>query len=487
MHHHTAYFIGIDVGTQGARVVLMDATGHLLGSREEHFPLQEKMREEQSPDDWWEAAITCLHALLQDSAIQPYRQHIRAIAVTSTSGTIIPIDRQHRPLHNAIMYSDSRQTNTGKICRETATAYHPNGYTAFNTSSGLPKMLWFIQQYPEAAKQLYKFIHAADFITGQLCGRFDTTDWTNALKSGYDVAQCCWPSYIWQQLPLQAAWLQEVVPSGTVLGKIRPYLAAILDLPEDVDIVAGMTDGCASQIAAGAVHPGDWNTTIGTTLVVKGVTTQPVNDPTGVLYSHRHPEGYWMPGGASNTGADWITRKFPGDLTRLNQEAMAIIPTQHLSWPLLQQGERFPFMAPQARGFETPGLSDTESYAAGMEGVAYIERYAYEMIAQLSGEPAKMVYTAGGASNSHTWLTIRSNVLNLPIIKMKHVSGAAGAAILAASKTWFTSIMEAADAMTQVAEKVLPAASPVKTYDISYRKFIQLLQEKGYISNYEHA
>lgn len=194
-----------------------------------------------------------------------------------------------------------------------------------------------------------------------------------------------------------------------------------------------------------------------------------------------------MPGGASNTGADWISKRFPGDLALLNEQALEIIPTGRLSWPLLQQGERFPFVAPQARGFEANGLSDAESYVAGMEGVAYIERYAYQLIRQLSGEQVEKVYTAGGASNSHAWLTIRSNVLNLPIIKMKHVSGAAGAAILAASKTEYTNIMEATAAMTQVAEEIRPVPSLVKAYDNGYTEFIQLLKEKGYISTYEHA
>lgn len=480
----TACFIGIDVGTQGARVVLMDATGNLLGSSEQHFPLHEKMREEQSPAAWWDACLLCLRTLLADT---PHRQQVKAIAVTSTSGTIVPIDQQHQPLHNAIMYSDGRQAAAGKVCSEAARQYHPHGYTQFNSSSGLSKMYWFIEQFPQAIHQLYRFIHAADYITGQLSGRFDITDATNALKSGYDVAAQEWPAYLWQQLPLQQSWLPAVVPAGTPLEKILPSLAVTLGLPEDVTIVAGMTDGCASQIAAGAVRPGDWNTTIGTTLVVKGVTTQYINDPSGALYCHRHPEGYWMPGGASNTGADWISKRFPGDLALLNEQAMEIIPTGHLSWPLLQQGERFPFVAPQARGFEASGLSNAESYAAGMEGVAYIERYAYQLIRQLSGEQVEKVYTAGGASNSHAWLTIRSNVLNLPIIKMKHVSGAAGAAILAASKTWYTNIMEATAAMTQVAEEIQPVPSLVKTYDNGYTEFIQLLKEKGYISTYEHA
>jgi len=351
MPDNNACFIGIDVGTQGERVVLLDARGNLLGSAEEAFALNGQSREEQSPLAWWDACLRSLQQLLSQASRSIDLRHVRAISVTSTSGTIIPIDHHHQPLHNAIMYSDTRQEQEGRACREAALTHNPDGYTAFNTSSGLPKMMWFLHHYPDKAPHIYKFIHAADFITGRLSGRYDVTDLTNVLKSGYDVQQGQWPAYIWQQLPLQQQWLQRVIPSGTPVGNIDPALAAQLGLSEEVLIVAGMTDGCASQIASGAVNPGDWNTTIGTTLVVKGVTTTAIHDPSGRLYNHRHPEGYWMPGGASNTGADWITRDFKEQLSALETQAAAIIPTGHLSWPLMQQGERFPFIAPQARGF----------------------------------------------------------------------------------------------------------------------------------------
>ena len=194
-----------------------------------------------------------------------------------------------------------------------------------------------------------------------------------------------------------------------------------------------------------------------------------------------------MPGGASNTGADWITKEFNEDLSFLNEQAGQLIPTGHIAWPLCQPGERFPFIAPQARGFIPPGLSVMERYAANLEGVAYLERYAYAVIRQLSGETIKAVYTAGGGSNSDVWLTIRSCVLNLPIYKMKHVTGAVGAAMLAASKTHFTSILEAGRAMTQIEKEVRPVPDLVEKYAVYYNKFLRTLQEKGYIREENYA
>jgi len=194
-----------------------------------------------------------------------------------------------------------------------------------------------------------------------------------------------------------------------------------------------------------------------------------------------------MPGGASNIGADWVTKDFKDDLQVLDEQAKGLIPTGKLAYPLRQQGERFPFIAPNAQGFEPGNLSRPELFAANMEGVAYIERYAYEMIEKLCGEKVEAVFTAGGGSNSDTWLTIRSNVLNLPIYKMKHVTGAVGAAILAASKTHFNSIIEATRALTQIEKEIQPQPTVAQQYDKSYKEFVQLLQEKGYIKNEVYA
>jgi sugar (pentulose or hexulose) kinase len=342
-------------------------------------------------------------------------------------------------------------------------------------------MVWYTHQYADQQEKIHTWVHAADYIIGKLSGNFRTTDYTNALKSGYDISRNEWPSYIYEHLPIQQKWLQEVVPSGTPIGQLKAEIATLLNIPT-IDVVAGMTDGCASQVASGAVNPGDWNTTIGTTLVIKGVTQQEIKDPQGRLYCHRHPEGYWMPGGASNTGADWITKEFNDDLESLTEKASTLFPTNHISYPLQQEGERFPFISKLARGFADPSIADKATlFTAGLEGVAFIERLAFELVKELSGEEVKAVYTAGGGSNSDVWLQIRSNVLNCPIHKMAHTSGALGAAILASSKTHFTTLNEATNAMTTITSTTLPSPKIVAIYEQQYQKFKNELIKKGYL------
>ena len=476
-----SYFLGIDVGTQGVRVVLLDDTGNTIGTSEKVFPLTPHSREEQSPALWWASVWECLQNLIVSVRKSIHLNAIKAVSVTSTSGTVIPLDEHNEPLHNALMYSDARPAAEGKHCREIAGRLHPEGYTGFNASSGLSKMVWYYNHFAEKTALIRTWVHATDFIIGKLCGDYSVTDYTNALKSGFDVGTGAWPAWLTEHLPLRKEWLQKVVPSGTAIGHMLPELSQSLGL-DQVQVIAGMTDGCASQVASGAVQPGDWNTTIGTTLVVKGVTIHEVRDPEGRLYSHRHPEGYWMPGGAGNIGADWVSAGFADDLPALTQEAASLIPTGLIAYPLLQQGERFPFIAPQARGFAPENASREATFAANMEGVAFVERYAYEMIEGFSGEKVHAIYTAGGGSNSDVWLTIRANVLNRPVHKCGNVTGAAGAAIVAASGAHFRTLSEAARAMTRIEKTIYPERTLAEAYVLQYRNFIQTLTEKGFIA-----
>ncbi|MFT4094045.1 MAG: FGGY-family carbohydrate kinase [Niabella sp.] len=482
-----AYFVGIDIGTQGARVVLLDKRGTPIASEEEAFLLNGLSRVVQSPTLWWACCNRLLSVLFESLADDIDLSAVKSIAVTSTSGTVIPVNKQYEPLYGAIMYSDPGAADEAALCRQAAQEAGVEGYTGFNTSCGLPKMLWFQKQFPEYTKEVYKFIHAADFITGRLCGKYEVTDYTNALKSGYNLHTNQWPAYITGHLGIPAQWLQQVIPSGKPLEVLDRRLSRKWGLSDTVIITTGITDGCASQIASGAVSPGQWNTTIGTTMVIKGVTNDEIRDGLGRIYNHRHPDGYWMPGGAGNIGADWVSRDFSERLSELNLLAEATVPSGAISYPLVQQGERFPFIAPDATGFEAEGLSLIELFVSKMEGVAYVEKYAFELMEHLSGEQVNTVFTAGGASNSDIWLRIRANVLNKKICKMKNVSGAVGAAVLAASGAYYSSLATAAAAMCRVEKIVEPQPALVRKYDQYYKRFILMLQEKKYLGENIYA
>jgi len=110
--------------------------------------------------------------------------------------------------------------------------------------------------------------------------------------------------------------------------------------------------------------------------------------------------------------------------------------------------------------------------------VAFIERYAYLQIKRLSGEKIDNIFSAGGGSNSDTWLRIRSAVLNKTVKKMKNVTGAAGAAVLAASKTHFRSLEEAAARMVHPELTVEPDPALIEPYRKKYQLFIDELTKR---------
>ena len=217
---------------------------------------------------------------------------------------------------------------------------------------------------------------------------------SHALKTGYDVEREAWP-----ELDLPAGLLPDVVRSGSRLGEVCAGAAAQTGIPAGTPVIAGMTDGCAAQLAAGALAEGDWNSVLGTTLVLKGYSARVVRDPGGVLYSHRAPDGGWMPGGASSTGAGVLSARFGGrDLDELGRRAEAFEQTSVLAYPLVSRGERFPFAAPDAVPFVLGEPCDeAELFAALLLGVAFVERLCFDYV-DLLGAPTggELTLTGGG-------------------------------------------------------------------------------------------
>jgi ribulose kinase len=70
---------------------------------------------------------------------------------------------------------------------------------------------------------------------------------------------------------------------------------------------------------------------------------------------------------------------------------------------------------------------------------------------------------------------------------MKNVSGAAGAAIVAASQTHYNSLTEAAQAMTEPEKLIQPHITLAVAYEKHYHRFINALKEKGYISQQQYV
>jgi xylulokinase len=235
-------------------------------------------------------------------------------------------------------------------------------------------------------------------------------------------------------------------------------------------------------VSTGAVAPGQWSSTLGTTLVIKGVSRELIRDPLGRVYCHRHPDGYWLPGGASNVGGDCIARRFDSsELEELNAAALDRSPTEIIAYPLESMGERFPFARPDAAGFALGDVSDRVTrYASCLEGVAYVERMAYEVLESLGAEVGPVVFAAGGGTRSAPWCQIRADVLGRALRVPAESGGAMGAAIIAAGGTLYPGVVPAAKAMVRLQAEYEPRPGMTRAYDERYRLFRAECARRGY-------
>ncbi len=415
-------FLGIDVGTSGVRLILVDEHEHAVATVREPLPpsRRDSDRSEQDPENWWRALAAACRRL--EPAL---RRRIAAIAIDGTSGSVLLADAHGRPLHPALMYDDARAGREAEMLQAIAPADSP----VRSPASGLARLLW-LQRQPFASEARYA-LHQADWLLGRLAGRFGDSDANNALKTGYDPRHRRWPDWL-AGTGLPPDWLPRVHPAGAPLYPLEGAMASALDLPVDALLVAGTTDSTAAFLATGASRPGEAVTCLGSTLVLKILCARPIAAAEFGIYSQ--PLGdLWLAGGASNSGGA-VLRRFFDDArmreleTRLRPER----PTGLHYYPLPGPGERFPVNDPGKAPVLTPRPDDDAVFFQGLlEGIAAIERLGYERLHACGAPRPVSVRTTGGGAANRAWTAIRARCLNVPIIEPRHTEAAFGAARLA--------------------------------------------------------
>ncbi|SEG93657.1 Sugar (pentulose or hexulose) kinase [Nonomuraea solani] len=419
-------WIGIDLGTQSVRALAVAGDGRVLGTGSRPLTShRDGPRHEQDPEQWWRELAAATREALRDV---PATERVEGVAVDATSGTVLLTDPSGRPLTPALMYDD-RRADASRANEAGALVWERLGYRRMQPNWALPKLLWLLRDAPAGAR----LAHQSDFVNRRLVGREVATDLSNALKTGVDLIEERWPAEVFDALGVPSGLLPEVVRPGARLGEVCAAAAGETGIPEGTPVVAGTTDGCAAQLGAGAQRVGSWNSVLGTTLVLKGVTKELIDDPLGVVYSHRAPDGSWLPGGASSTGAGALTRDLPGrDLAELSERAAARPPSSAVTYPLVSRGERFPFAAPDAETF-TLGepADDVERYAAILLGAAFVERLCFDYLDLLGAPVDGEIILTGGATRSAYWTQLRADVLGRPVTLRENAEPALGMAVLA--------------------------------------------------------
>jgi sugar (pentulose or hexulose) kinase len=415
--------LGIDIGTNGVRVVAVDEDGRAVARMAQPMPLprREGARVEQDPEVWWQALATALAALAGEVDLAS----VRRIAVDGTSGTLLLIDETGQPLSAGLMYNDARGGDAARRIAEVA----PPESGAHGPTSALARLMTLLAA--GVPSDFRYAVHQADWIAGRLQGRHGVSDENNALKMGYDPIARRWPDWI-EALGVSSAMLPDVREPGSALGTIAPGIARQFGLPATAELRAGTTDGIAAFLATGASAVGDAVTSLGSTLVVKVLAERPIFDPGYGVYSHRLGQR-WLVGGASNTGGAALLAHFTAErMTALTPLLAPDRPTGLDYYPLPAKGERFPIRDPEMPDVIEPRPADEAMFFQGLlEGIAKVEALAYRRLAELGAPTPRRILTVGGGAGNAAWTKIRRRCLQIPVWTADETEAAYGTALLA--------------------------------------------------------
>jgi len=418
-----ALYLGIDFGTSGCRLAVIDDDGKQLGFYSMPLPtsIHGSGHAEQTPEDWWQA----LEYLVTNKLDSALKQGIVAIAVDGTSASLLLADQYGQALTPCLMYNDQRAVDAAVLIDNVAPAACSS---VRGPNSALAKLLYFEQQEIDGACYA---LHQADWINNRLIAQFGHSDSNNCLKLGYDAEAKQWPNWL-LKLVANTALLPNVTTPGNFVGTLDKTIAKSWSLPHNTLIVSGTTDSIAASLAAGAIQPGDAITSLGSTLVVKVVSKAPASSVKYGVYSHPYGD-HWLVGGASNSGGAVLLKYF--SLEQINAMSEHIDPGQETGldyYPLANVGERFPFADPNKHPKLSPRPEqDSDFFQAMLEGIAYIEQLAYQRLAELGATPVKRIISVGGGSKNKAWQCLRECKLNTPLTSALSNEAAYGSALLA--------------------------------------------------------
>ena len=413
--------LGLDLGTSGARLALMEAAGDAPAALrwEQAIPYPGRF---EDPESWRRALATLVAALSTED-----RQRVGAIAVDGTSGTLL-LCRPDGSLPGAQLASALPYHHACPGQQAAAAALVDNQGPAASASGSLARALELLERARAAGIDGPLWLrHQADWLMGWLLGSWRWGEEGNNLRLGWDLQQQRWSGSIASES--WAAGLPEICPSGRVLGPLGAEAATWLNLSPRCQVVAGSTDANAAVLAADPL-PGDGITVLGTTLVLKQFVPDPLQGPG--LSCHR-VGGRWLVGGASNAGAG-ILRRFFNDaqIAALSRQIDPSQPTGLTLRPLLGTGERFPLDDPTLEAVLEPRpVGDARYLQALLEGLTAIERQGWNRLRELGAPAVQRVISLGGGAQNPQWRQLRQQALGVPVLNRPQLSAARGMARLA--------------------------------------------------------
>ncbi len=446
--------IGVDIGTQSTKAVLVAADGTIL-AQAQHGYMPDTPRPnwaEQHADVWLDAVERCIAEVARS------RDDIVALCVSSLyGGAGIPVDADINPLYPCLIWMDRRAEAQVEWVRAHVDMDRLGAITGnlVDTYYGFTKMMWLRDERPEVWAKTALLLPPNAYVIQRLTGEI-AVDHSSAGNIGgvYDLAARSWSGEMLAALGIPAFMMPaRLVDSSDIVGGLLPAVAARLGLRAGTPVMAGGIDAAVATFAAGVTVPGQHVAMIGTSMCWGYIapSTDAANRLIGYPYVVGTADDLYVFGGAGTAGAavSWFRDQFCqaevaagreqgiGSYRLLDEAADTISPGADgiVFLPYLM-GERSPVWDSRASGaFVGLNLFHTRAhlYRAVLEGVTFALRHNMEAGARGSSNLTPRLVVVGGAAKSDLWMQIIADITGYPVWTIREdVEAAIGAARLAA-------------------------------------------------------
>ena len=477
-------YIGLDLGTSSLKMLLVDEQGQILNTVTLDYPLYfpQPGWSEQRCEDWWDACVKGIPQLLEgfDAA------QVAGIGAGGQMHGLVALDKDDNVIRPAILWNDGRTAAEVDYLNNVIGKAKLSELTANIAFAGFtaPKVLWMKNNEPENFAKIAKIMLPKDYINYKLTGVHccDYSDASGMLLM--DVEKKCWSKEMMEICSLTDEQMPRLFESYEVVGTLTAEAAELLGLSESVKVVAGAGDNAAAAVGTGTVGAGGCNISLGTSGTVFISSDSFGVDPNNALHAFAHADGGYHLMGCMLSAAS--CNKWLCDDILKNEDYAA----EQVDITDEKLGENRVFFLPYLMGERSP-INDTDARAAfiGMsmdstrsdmvqavlEGVAFAIRDSFE-VAKALGINIPRSKICGGGSKSPLWRKIFANVLGIPLDMVKTEQGPGyGAAMLAMVGCGrYASVIEAADALVEVASTTEPDAALQAKYQQQYEKFSRI-------------
>lgn len=471
------YVIGIDLGTSGVKILLVNRKGQIVYEVNKQYPIfHEKVGySEQNPEDWVEQTIVGLKEVVK--YVEGYEKNIRGISFSGQMHGLVLLDENYHVLRNAILWNDTRTTAECEKIYEIVEKDRLLKITKNLALEGftLPKILWVKEHEPEIFSKVNKFVLPKDYVRYRLTGKV-CTDYSDAAGTLLlDVAKKEWSLEICKLLKLDPEILPPLVESFEQVGTINKEIANLTGLIEGTPVFAGGADNACGAIGAGILDDGKTLCSIGTSGVVLSYESSGEKDFEGKVhyFNHGAPNAYYTMGVTLSAGhsLSWFKETFAKEesfhhllegISKIPVGANGLLYTPYIS------GERTPHADANIRGsFIGIDSSHTRDHfvRAVLEGITFSLAESIEIFRE-KGKTINRIVSIGGGAKNEVWLQIQADIFDANVIRLDSEQGPAmGAAMLAAYGIgWFSSLQECAEEFIKIEKEYKPNLENVEKY-----------------------